>query len=243
MQLKESLLLLVASLVLATAFTQKVYIIPTLHSLHKTNDQYTYEHLKAIIQKVKPDVIAVEIRSEDLASDTGYLKKNYPYEMWMMRYWFPSTAIEGFDWLGAELEGKAIPERYWEHQSRIRVLQRKLQADSIYTRKLKACDVYTEERMKTLQSSSLKGILQSNESIFIKEYYNCLGQQLRNSNYEELPKFYELRNQKLQERLSTIVKRHAGKTIAVITGADHYPYFVEYLRMQKVNVVQPVKVH
>lgn len=236
---KKFILCFVASIVLATAFSQKVYLIPALHSLHKTNKQYTYEHLKGIIEKVKPDVIAVEIRSEDMASDTSYLKKNYPYEMWMMRYWFPTTTLEGFDWLGAELEGKAIPERYWEQQSHIKALQRKLQADSVYTKKLKACAVYTDERMKTLSGSSLKDILQSNESIYIKEYYNCLNLQLQNSDYEELPKFYDLRNQKMQERVSELVNRHAGKTIVVITGADHYPYFVEHLRKQKVSVLRP----
>lgn len=237
---KRSILCFVASIVLATAFSQKVYVIPALHSLHKTNEKYTYEHLKGIIEKVKPDVIAVEIRSEDIASDTSYLKKNYPYEMWMMRYWFPTISIEGFDWLGTELEGKAIPERYWEQQSHIKVLQRKLQADSVYTRKLRGCAIYTDERMKILSNNSLKDILQSNESIYIKEYYNCLNLQLQNSDYEELPKFYDLRNQKMQERVSELVNRHAGKTIIVITGADHYPYFVEHLRKQKVRVLRPV---
>jgi hypothetical protein len=182
----------------------------------------------------------VEIRNEDIASDTSYLKKNYPYEMWMMRYWFPTTGIEGFDWLGADLEGKTIPGSYWQSQSRIKALQRQLQADSIFTKKLKACDVYTEERIKTLKSSSLKDILQSNESIFVKEYYNCLYQHLQNSDYEELPKFYDLRNQKMQERLIELVNRHPGKTIVVITGADHYSYLFEHLRKQKISVLQPV---
>ena len=93
--------------------------------------------------------------------------------------------------------------------------------------------------MKTLQNSSLKSILQSNESILVKEYYNCLNLQLQNSEYEELPRFYALRNQKMQEALSELMKKHAGKTIVVITGADHYPYLLEHLRKQKVNVLQP----
>ncbi|HYK54919.1 MAG TPA: hypothetical protein VEV15_00445, partial [Flavisolibacter sp.] len=66
----------------------KVCLIPTLHGLHKTNKLYNYDSLKATVARLHPDVIAVEIRAEDVASDTAYLKKNYPYEMWMMRYWF-----------------------------------------------------------------------------------------------------------------------------------------------------------
>jgi hypothetical protein len=237
---KKTLLLIIASFLLATAISQKVYLIPALHGLHKTNQQYTYEHLKAVIENINPDVIAVEIRSEDINSDSIYLKKNYPYEMWMMRYWFPTAAIEGFDWLGAELEGKVIPDRYWQDQSVIKALQSKLQIDSFYTAKLKSCAIYTKERMKNLQNSSLKVILQSNEFILVKEYYNCLNLQLQNSDYEELPRFYASRNKKMQEALSELMKKHAGKTIVVITGADHYPYLQEDLRKQKVTVLQPV---
>ena len=89
---------------LATAFAQtRVYVIPVLHGMHKTNQQYTYDSIRAMVERLNPDVIAVEIRAEDIDSDTAYLKQNYPLEMWMMRYWFPSATIAGFDWLGKDL--------------------------------------------------------------------------------------------------------------------------------------------
>ena len=210
----------------------------TLHGMHKSNQRYTYDSIYAMVQRARPDVIAVEIRAEDIAADTAYLKNNYPYEMWMMRYWFPGTTIAGFDWLGKDLEGKPIPDRYWKDHSRIKALQQLLQIDTVYSRKLSSCRLYTDERLAILEQSSLRQILQSNNTILIKEYYNCLEQHLQGSEYDELPRFYTARNQKMQERLLALVTEHQGKTIVVLTGDDHYPYLREYLLKQKVPVKQ-----
>lgn len=230
-----------AILITATAFAQgKIYIVPVLHGLHKTNPQYTYDSIEAIVGRLQPDVIAVEMRTEDMGGDTAYLKQNYPYEMWMMPYWFPSATLEGFDWLGGELEGKPIPARYWKDHSRIKALERLLDTDTLYQNKLAACQIYEEERLRILKTSSLKAILQSNDYILIKEYYDCLDQQLRNSDYEELTRFYAERNRRIQQNVLGLAQRHPGKTIVVITGDDHYPYLREYLLRQRLSLGQPL---
>lgn len=225
----------------ATAFAQgKVYIIPVLHGMHQTNPEYTYDSVRAIVGRLKPDVIAVEIRAEDTGSDTSYLKQNYPLEMWMMRYWFPSATIAGFDWLGTELEGRPIPERYWKDHSRVKALQALLKTDTVYNRKLQACQLYTDQRLDILERQSLRGILQSNDAILVKEYYNCLGQHLKGSEYEELTRFYDARNAHIQRNVAALATAHKGKTIVVLTGDDHYPYLREYLVKQKISVGLPL---
>jgi hypothetical protein len=216
-----------------------VYLIPSLHGIHKTNALYNYDSVKATIQRIAPDVIAVEIRKEDVAADTAYLKQNYPYEMWMMQYWFPTTNIEGFDWLGKELEGQPIPNRYWQDRSRIKALEQLLKIDTVYTKKLAGCQLYADERAVLLSNNSLKGLLQSNDAILIKEYYNCLAQHLRGSEYEELTSFYDSRNQQMMQRLKAILNTHSGKKIVILTGDDHVPYLRAFLNQQKVILKQP----
>lgn len=234
---QKKFLTVVAFFLTITAFAQgRVYVIPVLHGLHQTNPEYTYDSVQAIVRRLKPDVIAVEIRAEDLASDTAYLKQNYPLEMWMMRYWFPSATLAGFDWLGPELEGRPIPDRYWKDHSRIKALQALLNTDTVYSRKLAACQLYTDQRLDILQSQSLRGILQSNDYILTKEYYNCLGQHLQGSPYEELTRFYDSRNGRIQQNVAALVQAHRHKTIVVLTGDDHYPYLREYLLKQKVSL-------
>lgn len=238
---KKLFIAAVATLVMATAFAQtRVYIVPVLHGMHQTNPEYTYDSVRAVVGRLNPDVIAVEIRAEDMDADTAYLKQNYPYEMWMMRYWFPSVPVAGFDWLGTELEGKAIPARYWNDHSRIKALQRLLDTDTVYTNKLAACQLYTDERLAILTRSSLKAILQSNNAILIKEYYNCLEQRLQGSPYEELTRFYDARNRRMENNVAAIAKAHPGKRIVVLTGDDHSPYLREYLRRQGLTVAQPL---
>lgn len=225
----------------ATGFSQsKLCLLPTLHGLHKSNSQYSYDSLRAVITRMHPEVIAVEMRAEDLASDTAYLKKNYPYEMWMARYWFPSATLEGFDWLGTGLEGKSIPDRYWKDRSAIKALERLLDADSSYSSGVNRCQTYTDERMAILKSSALRDILLSHDAALIKAYYDCLDRELQGSRYAALTGFYAERNRKMQERLSALIKKHPGKTIVVLTGDDHYPYLLEFLQKQDLVLVQPL---
>ena len=240
MKKHSGLLLLVLFYVIAAiAQPTKVYIIPTLHGLHQQNTHYNYDSLKAILQRIQPDVLAVEIRPEDIAADTNYLKQNYPYEMWMSRYWLPNAVYAGMDWLGDDIAGKPVPENYWKSQSRIKQLQRNMNRDSTIAENLSRCEGYANERLRILKTSTLKGIYQSNDIILIKAYYDCLNLQLRNTDYEEVTQFYDKRNKKLEENTGNIISQYPGKTIAILTGDDHYPYIKEYLQKKNVIILQP----
>ncbi len=57
-------------------------VISTIHGAHKSNPQYTYQHLFDFITTFNPDVIGIEVRSEDLPYGTNYLKELYPFEMY-----------------------------------------------------------------------------------------------------------------------------------------------------------------
>lgn len=238
LNMRPSILIFAALVLLATAAgaQTKVYLVPVLHSLHKTNYFYPYDSVQAVVARTGADVVAVEIRPEDVTGDSNYLKANYPFEMWMMPHWFAQKTIEGFDWLGADVEGKTIPAGYWQQGSAIKKLQSALNKDSVYTARLKSCQLYADERMKLLSSQSLKAILNSNDAILTKEYYNCLEQHLRGSDYADLTQFYSLRNQKMMAHLDNIFRKHNGKTIVVVTGADHYPYLLDHLKKNRVQI-------
>lgn len=200
----------------------KVYFIPSLHGLHKTNQKYNYDSLKAIVSRLNPDVIAVEIRPEDIDQDSLYLKESYPHEMWEMRYWFPDKTIEGFDWLGDDIEGVLIPDEYWENTSKIMKYRRALRKDSIYSNKCAECDSILKERINLIKDVSLKDILNSNDSKLTKEYYKCLKSKLDGSIHERLIRFNDKRDKKILANIKSIVQDNKGKTIVIITGDDHY---------------------
>lgn len=235
------ILFLLLLLITGSTFTfaqTKVYLVPVVHGMHKNNVLYTYDSVKAIVERTGADVIAVEIRPEDIGRDSNYLKKNYPYEMWMMPHWFAQKTVEGFDWLGEDIENSPIPEAYWQQGSQAKRLQSLLSKDSLYTARLKSCNLYTTERIKILSALSLKEILASNDAILTKEYYNCLEQHLRGSDFEYLTQFYTRRNQKMMQNLDVLAGKHKGKTIVVLTGADHYPYLLDHLKKTGMQVMK-----
>ena len=229
--MKKLLLFVVLSSLLAscarlpkTQPERRVYLVPVLHGLHKTNPNYSYDSLRALVARLQPDVIAVEIRPEDITRDTSYLKQNYPYEMWMMRYWFPGAAQAGFDWLGAELEGKPIPEGYWKNAAPIKQYQAALASDSIYSARVAACQPLVQQRMALLKSLALNQLLHSPDSALTAQYYRCLDSALAGSVHQRIPRFSELRNQKILENIQQLISRNQGKTLVILTGDDHYVY-------------------
>jgi hypothetical protein len=217
-------LLFCISLWSCSTLQKKVYFIPSLHGIHQTNQSYSYDSLKQLINHFNPEIIAVEIRQEDMDGDSLYLSKNYPYEMRMMKYWFPNTKIVGFDWLGDDIEGKPIPNNYWKDISFIKKAERELQADSLYSAKCSACDTFRKQRIELLKDSSLKDILKSKDSQLTRQFYECLAEQLNGSKYENILKFYDQRNEQILINIEKIIRKNRNKTIVIVTGDDHYIY-------------------
>ncbi len=212
----------------------KLYLIPSLHGLHGVNKNYSYDTLKHIITQLNPDVIAVEIRSEDIDADTAYLKRSYPYEMWMMRYWFPNTKLLGFDWLGEDIEGRPIPKNYWKEISPMKKLERELAQDSTLAKLCAVCDSIGELRLGILKNKSLKEIIESNDSQLCNQYYSCYSTFLNDSKFEFIPYFNNERNQRILLNIQAIITKEEGKTIVVITGDDHYVYLSDKIKSEQI---------
>ena len=210
-----------------------VYLIPTLHGLHNVNKHYSYDSLRQIISILNPEIIAVEMRPEDIDEDSIYLAGNYPLEMRMMKYWFPETKVVGFDWLGADIEGRLIPSNYWKEISSIKKFERELQHDSIYQNIISNCDTFTRERLSLLQTLSLHDLLSSKDSLLTVGYYQCLEEMLKDSVHERVLTFYTLRNEKMLQNINKIIREHKKKRIVILTGDDHYIYLKNKFKNNK----------
>ena len=93
----------------------EVMVLGTIHQFHKYNKSYSFEDVFSVIDNFRPDVIGVEIREEDISQPREYLSRNYPYEMIEAKFRYDKDHhIYGFDWLGKSIEGKLIPEKYFE---------------------------------------------------------------------------------------------------------------------------------
>jgi hypothetical protein len=217
----------------------KVYLIPTLGKLHAENRNYTYEHLRSAIASANPDVILVEIRAEDMAGDTAYLRNNYPEEMRSAGTWFPAKTIEGFDWLGKGIEGRTISPRYWKDSSRIKALENLMWTDTGYAGPIAVCSIYSDPRYDLHRRQSLRGLIESNDALLVREYNNCLQPRFTGTELEELMQYYNDRHKRMQQNLAALLQKHTGKSIVILTGIDHYAYLKPFLQKQPVQLKNP----
>ena len=199
----------------------EVYFIPTIHKFHQTNPNYSYDSLKTIVARLNPDIIAVEIRPEDLGQDLTYLSKSYPHEMIMMTSWFPDIKIVGFDWYGDDVEGKLISDDYWNINP-LKLLEQQLDQDFLYKDRVALCDARKEERLNILNTSTLEQLLKSADAEIVKEHYHCLEIQFKGTPYEYLYKFSKERDEHILANINNIIKKNSDKRIVILTGDDHY---------------------
>lgn len=227
---------LVLLLTLASCRAQEtaVYFIPTLHGYHKINEAYSYESLRGLLDTLRPDVIAVEIRPEDVGADSAYLAANYPFEMRMPAWWFPDAMIVGMDWLGDDIAGKPIPENYWKEVSAIKQHEAALRADSTWNARRATCDSLALERLDLLTRLSLRDLLASDDARLTRAYYRCLATQLEGSVHQRILEFYDRRNEAILENIQEILDRHPGKVIAILTGDDHYALLKDRFRHDRI---------
>lgn len=209
---------------LAQSIKSEVLIISTIHGAHKVNPNYSYDSLFAFIEKYNPDIIGVELRKEDIDSSVSYLKSNYPYEMYECITKYSSKKVFGFDWLGDDIAGKAIPENYWKEKSIVKKLQQKLSGDSILQQKLSITDIIQEEKKKLALNASLSELNDGRYDLINRIYYEQLKLLLKYTEFKPLSDFYKKRDEMIGENILEIIKNNNGKKMIFLIGADHRDY-------------------
>jgi hypothetical protein len=207
----------------------EIFIVPALHHIHKINTNYNYDSLKTIVKRLKPDVLLVGIRPEDIAMDTAYLKRNYPIEMWAMKLWFPNHIIEGIDWLGKDIAGKPIPNNYWKDFSLLKKWEKALEMDTAMQKNLLNCESFAAERIPTLKEGTFLEIVNGDDEKNSLSYYQCLERIFFGTIHSRLSDFYKQRNISLAENIVKSINENGKGRYVIVIGADHIPFIKMYL--------------
>ena len=215
----------------------EVLIISTIHGAHKTNPNYSYDSLFVFIEKYNPDVIGVEIRKEDIDSSISYLKSNYPFEMYECIKKYPSKNVLGFDWLGNDIEGKAIAENYWKDISAIKKLQHRLNADSTLLQRLSILDIIEVEKNKLALNASLLELNDGRYDLINHIYYEQLKALLKYTEFIALSDFYQKRDEHIAHNIIEIIKKNNGKRMIFLIGADHRDYTLKKVSNELGNTI------
>ncbi len=227
------LVLLVLALCGCKTPKTKVTVCATIHRAHEMNPNYTYEDLYSFIDSLNPDIIGVEIRKEDIDSSISYLEKNYPFEMYeIINKYGNKKTVYGFDWLGKDIEGKEIPNNYWNEINEIKKVDRKLYNDSIAVKSLTALEDFKNQKMEIALKATIFELNDGRYDSINKIYYNQYEEILKETEYKQLPQFFKDRDEMIAKNIMQIIHDNSDKKILFLTGADHRSYVIEKLNKE-----------
>ncbi len=215
-------------------------VISAIHSAHKEHPRYSYDDLFNVVSRFSPDIVAVEIRQEDLGEDAAYLARNYPFEMVELSRRYRAIVL-GFDWLGEELEGRPVPEKWWQENSWVKRLEREMGHDpTVQTPK---ADALRKQQMDILNSATATSLNDGRYDAGTRAYYRALAEELAATPYAPLVTFYAKRDRRIAKAVAKIVKENPGRRIAVVLGADHRAAVIDELaRSNSANLLMiPVR--
>jgi pheromone shutdown protein TraB len=204
-----------------------VIVIGTIHGRHRTNVKYSYDVLYRWIERLGPDLVGVEIRPEDLAADQGYLRANYPKEMVDLLDTYRGRAF-GIDWLGRDLEGRGIPDKWWTELSPLKRLEREMDADESFSSPV--AEDLDRRRLNLLEAATPESLSDGRFDELTKQHNVALRALYQNSKYATVIAFHDERDFHLAKNVSDAVRANPGKRIIVVTGASHRGPILEWLR-------------
>ncbi len=216
-----------------------VLVLGAIHSEHKRNPNYSFDCLFNIIDRFKPDVVGIEIRSEDMNEPDNYLKKSYPPDMIQIKKrYFGKKIVVGFDWLGENLEGKLIPENYWTYMP-TKILEREFDKDSsISTINIKKeINIYDSLKMVIFKNGNAIELNTKYDSINYV-FYDRFKALTYNTKYEKISNFYTSRDNHIDENMIKIIKKYNNKRIIFVTGVDHKVYAIAAIKKEFNNKIE-----
>ena len=217
----------------------QIDIVSTLHKNHLQNPNYTYEDVKKYLEDEKPDIIALEIRAEDMNLSKEILAKRYPFEMYDNLYKISNVSYIGIDWYGDDIVGKPFPDNYFDNENSVKNVQMKMNKDADFSTKLSVLKPLTAKKFELVKKLNIHEMKNGMYDAINEVYYQQIELLCKNSPYEMVSKFYETRDLRLAENTSEIIEQNLGKKIIVLTGADHRIAMVKYLNSrfgQKIQI-------
>lgn len=231
-------------------FAQKteLLILPTIHGGHYKNVNYNFEHVRHIIQNFKPDIIAVEIRQEDMDQDTAYLKRFYNPEMIMFKNSFPEAQKAGIDNMGKDMKGKPLPLNLAQDTlndwGKFILTNKKLMRDSAIIKARIASGMVTlkAKQGKMMGSSRASELMTGAYDLLTEEYTNTQTRVLAHTPYSYFDKFNVWRDTRIAKNIKALALKNPGKRIIVLTGANHRNRAVKLLsKVKSVHLVNEVR--
>lgn len=243
MNLKTICLLVLGTLCFyASAQQKQVMVLSTLHGLHKTNPNYSYEDVIAVVNAFDPEVIGVEIRPEEINADREDVKGLYPHEMCMLLDSFPGK-VYGIDYFGREMMGRLMSRDIFTDSTtevgNFLQLQRKMDSDTLLQQQRAAMglDSLMEQQMAIASLATANQMMDGRYDSVSRIYYQRLEQLLSGTRYENFLAFNDARDREITSNALKLIERADAERVLVVVGANHRARLVQALKSENVQLV------
>lgn len=222
---------------------QEVLVLPTVHSAHEVNKNYSYRDLMHIVREYGPDVIGVEIRPEDLHIQTDSLDLFYPLEMIMVRDSFPEK-VEGIDYYSEGTRTVVVSREMFSDTAselyHLKRLSQDLSLDSVLVERFKKAgipEIHKEQQRMALNYSAKEFLKGEYDSITAIQY-RLEDSLLENTRYEAYTLFNNQRDLQITQNALRLVEKNPGKKVLILVGANHRNRLVDSLNKRGVKLIE-----
>lgn len=204
---------------------ENLKIIGTVHIKDEKKLDKMMMFFEEEIKSYRPDIIAIELREQDINENNEYLKNYYPLELIGLKEKYENIIkIHGFDWRGANMENKRI--EYWRintPQLKKHLFNNPKLKKLVSKRKNFLLSLINSKTLKELQNLSKKNIT------ILADINKIIDEELIKNRLFELTDYYKDRHKHMINNIKNLQYRYPDKKIMVITGFFHLEKLKESL--------------
>lgn len=229
-----------------TEVPTEVLVLPTLHKAHESNENYTYDHLMEMVKKYDPDIIAVEIRPEDIELQSDVLEIFYPQEMITVRDTFRER-VAGIDFYSEETQDQKVRLQMFRDTTtqlgKFNHLSQEMKMDSVLVvrRDELGLDQVTKEQERIAYSYSPADFLKGEYDSLVELQFKLEDSLLQGTPYEEYAVFNNRRDRRITQNALRLIEANPEKKILILIGASHRNRLVDFLEKEDPGKVKLVK--
>jgi hypothetical protein len=236
-------LLATALPVAVSAAPTPVLVVGTIHGSHRTNPNYSFEHLVQILVRFQPDVVCVEIRPVD------FRKVPYLDEMMLATTYGLKRGLRVYpiDWWDEGNPAREERDRFMktpEFQAKS-AREKQMTAESAIARRYLA--TYGEDERRIARERGYEFFNGDDYNEYIADTYR-ISMAIYGDSAMNL--YYETRNRNMTQLIARAIADNPGRRVVVLTGAEHKHYFdrslaalpgVEVVRFASLLPLKPVE--
>ncbi len=210
----------------------EIMVLGTIHQFHDSNPNYSYYDICNLLEAYQPDLICVEIRSEDFGM------KPYLKEMMLATVYGKEKGIEvaPIDWWTEKIQMEAMEVMQTANYKRNEILLDSILSTNPIIRQFE--NTHGKYQEMITRQVSIDIINDTMFNSFIRER-NRIVLDLMGDGPATM--YMQTRNERMVELIQIEIKKHKANRVIILTGGEHKHFFDQHLASVEGNeIISPL---